>query len=361
MKVSKKNVVLATIFVFCMLVSGCSRIREIADSYEVPTEPIKVTNEDRYTVVKSEAEIEQMFLETMRNNKTTCYFNVSDESMIVPDTWAKSYAGISSVQAEYTIAQFGFNVVVTLTYWDAFPIVAAFENNDTTILSATQLELFDKYCDILGSCTSKSYTEYENELAIHDYIVSNVEYDEKNTDAVTAYDALIKGKAVCSGYQESFKTLLDMLKIENIAVNGTANDENHAWNLVKLDGIWYHVDTTWDDPIGGDGTVSHKYFNVSDADMALDHIWNEENYPKATGGAYAYYIMSGMAQVHSQSELNDYIADRVSNKAEKIEFLSYGEFDVNEALQKPGIGMNVSYNIMKKTEFSVYDITITYK
>lgn len=360
MKSMNRKAAICLLISLTFMLSGCSKIREIVDSYEAPTEPIKTTNENQYTVVRTEDEIYDMILETMKSNKTTCYFNVSDEAMIKPDDWVKGFDGIEEIQVEYTIAQSGFNVFVTLSYWDNYPIVAAFESNDTTILSATQLELFDKYCDILGACTSNSYSDYENELAIHDYLVSNIEYGGGDEEAYSAYDALIKGRAVCSGYAESFKTLLDMLGIESRAVTGSVNGEAHSWNMVKLDGEWYHVDVTWDDPIDGDGTISHKYFNVTDADMALDHIWEAGKYPEATGTQYAYYVMSGMAQIHSQEELDAYILEKVNNQAEKLEFVLYCDADVNQALQKPGIGMNVSYNILKKTEFSVYDITISY-
>lgn len=360
MKSIKRKAVICLLICLTFMLGGCSKIREIVDSYEAPTEPIKTTNENQYTVVRTEEEIYDMILETMKSNKTTCYFNVADEAMIKPDDWAKGFDGIEEIKVEYTIAQSGFNVFVTLSYWDNYPIVAAFESNDTTILSAAQLELFDKYCDILGACTSNSYSDYENELAIHDYLVSNIEYGGVDEEAYSAYDALIKGRAVCSGYAESFKTLLDMLGIENRAVTGSGNGEAHGWNMVKLDGEWYHVDVTWDDPIDGDGTISHKYFNVTDADMALDHIWEAGNYPEAKGTQYAYYVMSGMAQIHSQEELDAYILEKVNNQAEKLEFVLYCDADVNQSLQKPGVGMNVSYNILKKTEFSVYDITISY-
>lgn len=360
-KIYQKTIILS-LLVLCFGICGCSQIRDIVDQYEVaPTEPVKVTNENQYTVVKSETEIADMILETMRSNKTTCYFNVADEAMIQPDEWKKWFDGVEKVTVEYTMAQNGFNVFVTLSYWDNYPIVATFQSNDTTILSATQLELFDKYCDILGACTSNSYTDYENELAIHDYLVSNIEYGGEEEGAYTAYDALINGKAVCSGYVEAFQTLLDMLGIECRTIKGTGTEQDHSWNMVKLDGEWYHVDVTWDDPIDGDGSISHKYFNVTDTDMALDHIWNAEDYPDAEGTQYAYYIMSGMAQIHSQEELESFIMEKVNARAEKLEFVLYCDADVNAALQKPGVGMNVSYNLLKKTEFSVYDITISYK
>lgn len=345
----------------CVCFCGCSRIREIVDTYDsAPTEPVKTTNENQYTVVRNESEIYDMFLTTMKNNKTTCYFNVADEAMINADEWAKAFDGIESVNVEYTMAQSGYNVFVTLSYWDNYPIVEAFKNNDTTTLSATQLELFSKYCDILGSCTSNSYSQYENELAIHDYLVSNVEYGGTEEDAYSAYDALIKGRAVCSGYTESFKTLLDMLGIENRVVSGTGNGEPHSWNMVQLDGEWYHVDVTWDDPINGDGSISHSYFNVPSSEMALDHVWDESAYPKADGTKYSYYAMTGMTQIRSQEELEEYVADCVNSHLENIEFMLYGDLDVNTAINRTGVALEVSYNITRKSDYDIYSMVIKY-
>lgn len=355
-----KLLLLCLVMSMAMLMSGCTKIRDIVDSYQAPTEPIKATNENQYTVVRTETEIYNMLLDTMKNNMTTCYFNVSDETMIQPEAWAKEYEGIEEIKVEYTIAQSGFNVFVTMSYWDNYPIVAAFEKNDTTTLSATQLELFDKYWEILGSCTSNSYSDYENELAIHDYLVSNIQYGGTEEESYDAYSALINGQAVCSGYAEAFKTLLDILGIENKVITGEGNGVAHGWNLVNLDGEWYHVDVTWDDPVNGDGTISHKYFNVTDTDIAIDHTWEVADYPEATGNTFAYYVMSGMTQIHTAEELDAYIGERISSQAQKLEFLLYCDADVNEALKKPGVAMDVSYNILKKTDFSIYDITITY-
>ncbi len=53
--------------------------------------------------------------------------------------------------------------------------------------------------------------------------------------------------------------------------------ENHAWNYVQLNGIWYAVDCTWDDPvIVGNGKIGnntkYKYFLRGNEYMAKDHI-----------------------------------------------------------------------------------------
>ena len=97
--------------------------------------------------------------------------------------------------------------------------------------------------------------DYDKVLYVHDWLTSNVKYDQtlsnKNKDSI--YGAIKEGEAVCGGYAKAFKYLLDRLNINCIIVQGVGTNElgqeNHAWNLVELDGKWYGVDCTWDDPI----------------------------------------------------------------------------------------------------------------
>ena len=84
---------------------------------------------------------------------------------------------------------------------------------------------------------------------------------------------------------------MDLLGIECITVEGTAYSytADHAWNQVKLEGEWYCVDVTWDDPTTS-GTVSersaHRFFNVTSEYMRdTDHQWDETSVPEAAGTA----------------------------------------------------------------------------
>ena len=148
---------------------------------------------------------------------------------------------------------------------------------------------------ILSKCIKTGMSDYEKELAIHDYIVLNTKYDlanyDKNTlpdSAYNVYGTLIEGIAVCEGYAKTFKMLLNKLGIESIVVS--APEINHAWNMVLLDGEYYHVDVTWDDPVPDKtGEVRHLYFNLSDKKMMQgEHRWDQEKYPKATNEKYSY-------------------------------------------------------------------------
>lgn len=129
-----------------------------------------------------------------------------------------------------------------------------------------------------------SGTTYDIILQVHDWIIDNLEYDTEMTNAniYNIYGAFVNKSAVCEGYAEAFKYILDELEIPCILVVGKGTNsagatENHEWNYVKIYGKWYAVDATWDDPIvSGVGYVTnstkHKYFLKGSNTMNKNHI-----------------------------------------------------------------------------------------
>ncbi len=128
-------------------------------------------------------------------------------------------------------------------------------------------------------------SEYERELLIHDILVRNISYDtsaaamaDSFTDAATVYGALVGGRAICTGYAQAFKLLCGRLGLSCITVKGMSKGEAHMWNIVRLDGAWYHIDVTWDDPVPALGVsalatemMRYDYLNLSDSWIAFDH------------------------------------------------------------------------------------------
>jgi hypothetical protein len=115
--------------------------------------------------------------------------------------------------------------------------------------------------------SSLSGSIYNQIKQVHDYLVDTVEYDSytDSDSSHTLYGALINKLAVCDGYTKAFKFFLDSLGISCVEVCGVAQNsagvtESHAWNDVLLNGKWYAVDVTWDDPIiiGGNGTLTNE-------------------------------------------------------------------------------------------------------
>ncbi len=124
-------------------------------------------------------------------------------------------------------------------------------------------------------------SDYYKMKKLHDWMIDYMEYEASSTQKATVYGALIEKKGVCESYARTYKTILDELGIQSILVTGTATNSNgitedHMWNYVKLDNVWYAVDVTWDDPlvIGG-GTVSdevrHKYFLSGSKEFFKNH------------------------------------------------------------------------------------------
>ena len=156
--------------------------------------------------------------------------------------------------------------------------------------------------------TSGCSSSYERALALHDWLVKATAYDLSYT-YYGAEGVLFHGLGVCNAYTVTYSKLLDAVGIENKTVSGTATDRgtgttgSHAWTLVKLDGSWYHVDTTWDDPIP-DGRERHTYFCLTDSEMAVDHQWNTAKYPAAGGTVYSLSTTS-----RSVEELDESVSD----------------------------------------------------
>lgn len=141
----------------------------------------------------------------------------------------------------------------------------------------------------------------------HDYVVDTVDYDRSlyEPNIYNLYGALINKKAVCEGYAKSYKYLLDYYGVPNIIVAGKGkNDrgeiERHAWNYVNINGSWYGVDPTWDDPITTGETslgnrYKYRYFLKGEESFGISHIPDGEivenytfDYPALSPSDYKY-------------------------------------------------------------------------
>lgn len=143
-----------------------------------------------------------------------------------------------------------------------------------------------KVTAILEQIINSNMNSNKKEKVIHDYIVKNVEYDT-SLERYSAYNALSEGKTVCQGYALLAYKMLTQSGIECKIIAGSAgsasDSEGHAWNLVKLDGKWYHLDCTWDDPVPDvKGRVLYDYYNLTDSQISKDHNWDTSAYPAAT-------------------------------------------------------------------------------
>ena len=120
-------------------------------------------------------------------------------------------------------------------------------------------------------------TASEKERYIHDFICQNVRYDKlKKPYSHEIIGPLGQGVGVCEGIAKSVKILCDALGLWCIiAVSETNPDQGvkyrHAWNILKLDGQYVHLDATFDNSLGHDGVIRYDYFNLDDKRLFRDH------------------------------------------------------------------------------------------
>jgi hypothetical protein len=137
--------------------------------------------------------------------------------------------------------------------------------------------------------------------------------------ANTIYGTLVKGKALCEGYAKSFSYLCNKVGIENMIVTG-ATDVAHMWNMVKIEGNWYHVDVTWDKPDAAitemyPDMVLYQYFMVTDSVIENDHnIWSVGYDPPHAYGTKENYFIKENAYVSDADEMET-VTEYVLRKA----------------------------------------------
>lgn len=137
---------------------------------------------------------------------------------------------------------------------------------------------------ILAEIAEPGMSQRDTAGAIYQWIRGNIAYMAYANDSdwvQAAYDGYIKRRGDCFVFYAAAKHLLTRAGIENQRIDHTLG--SHAWNLVRIDGDWYHFDTT-PRRTGGD------FFLLTDAELAAyaeknggSHVWDTALYPAATG------------------------------------------------------------------------------
>ena len=129
--------------------------------------------------------------------------------------------------------------------------------------------------EALGDDLGEGLSDVAKALRLHDWLVEHCTYDLTYVRKYchSEYGSIVEGFAVCDGYTKGYNDLLSRVGIQAEQVVGYADNGKgpalHAWSVVTIDGVKYHVDVTWDDPVPDiAGTIGRTFFLVSDS--ALD-------------------------------------------------------------------------------------------
>ena len=134
-----------------------------------------------------------------------------------------------------------------------------------------------KLDQLVDQANTLCQTDLEKVFYVHEWLVQNIAYDREHLSDGVQDDhnlrgALLEGTAVCDGYAKTYALTLHKLGITGVLV--TSKDIGHAWNMVELDGNWYQVDCTWDDPVDGSdqlGYCMHKHLLCTTEEMNTNH------------------------------------------------------------------------------------------
>lgn len=171
------------------------------------------------------------------------------------------------------------------------PISDAYKSGDTSALSAKQLETLNMAKKVLDEIITEGMTPYEKEKAVYDWMCAHLGHEGGVTVVVPTaseysaepYGVLKYGTAVCVGYATTFRMFMQMMDIDCKVVHNSY----HSWDLVNLDGDWYHTDIYSDA-----GSGNYANFNMTDDMASHSHDWDRSFFPAATGLKYCYAYKS---------------------------------------------------------------------
>lgn len=187
-------------------------------------------------------------------------------------------------------------------------------------------------------------SEYERTLAVYEYLIEIAEYDTAIMNKIvngikddstelsqTIASVFIDKKTVCSGYSKATQYLLNKLGIFCAYVSGGARGQgdNHAWNVVRIEGDYYFLDTTWGNPVNIDPArekrMTYNYFCLTSGEFSRSHTPNDDiKLPDCTATKYNYFVYNNLL-------LNEYDPARI------------GEILKNAAIEKQK-GVNIKFS-----------------
>jgi len=285
-----------------------------AELSDVATFTTTVTQ--RGSVVKNSEELFKFIRKALYYNDTQLKIDASSYSGKITDDFEAAYDRAVVVVSEVTGVD---------DFIDSWKYVLENQIFDVTIQYRFGKDVFEqrkayakaalnKARVIVASLVRADMSEYEKEMVLHDYIVNHARYDYQNYqngtlpgESFEEYGCLVLEVAVCEGYSEAMKLMCDLSAIECIIVSGKSGSGSdwidHAWNIVRIDSDYYHIDVTNDDPISKDGTDVHAYyyFNLPDSEMSLSNTWDRSAYPACTSTESNYYTKNNLVVANREA------------------------------------------------------------
>lgn len=161
---------------------------------------------------------------------------------------------------------------------------------------------------------NSSMSDEEKVRVIHDYIVHQYVYSygdkgknsnstaenstRKGYSVYTSFALVFTGGGVCNSNAILFYRMAKQAGLDvKYIVGEIAGKDSHAWNMVKVDGDWYHIDVTYDRIAEEEKYTTEemfkeyglKYYLISDENIkwkSKRRSWDYSKFPKARKNYY---------------------------------------------------------------------------
>lgn len=260
-------------------------------------EAVQCVSEDRYvygTLDDATKQVYNEIVQTLLAHEESIYVSVLDVDVLD--------AAYKAVCADYGEVFWASGYVYTR--YTRGDVLEELEFSPQYTLSEQEREetqqQIDAKVDEILSAVLEEWDDYSKAKYVFEYLASNVEYDADAPENQNMISTFLYGRTVCQGYACGTQYLLRKLGIQSAIVTGTASGQSHAWNLVKMDGEYYYIDTTWgnssylDEGSGKTRFVNYNYFGVTSEQIGVTHQANDYFVlPECWATADNYYVREG--------------------------------------------------------------------
>ncbi|MDD2979088.1 MAG: transglutaminase domain-containing protein [Hespellia sp.] len=196
--------------------------------------------------------------------------------------------------------------------------------------------------EIMGQISMDSQ-EYDKIKFVFDTLVNQTDYNLDAPDNQNIYSVFVNKVSVCAGYSKATQYLLEKMGVFCTYVTGRIPEQGaHAWNLVRCDGTYYYVDTTWGDPVFQQeenepvvdmSNINYDYLCCDDTELFKTHTLDEDMVmPACTSMDRNYYVMNGLYyESYDSQQILKAMNDTIYSGGEQTVFKFASDEVYNEA------------------------------
>lgn len=304
MRPLKKVSAAVLIFAVCLL-SGCN-LTEWKETKDVVIE--KVTDRD---IPKVESISEEEYVYQTLDEETQCvYDEVLDAILNHEETAAVSTKSKETLDLAYNAVNADYGGLFWISgymytqHYRGDDIIGVDFSPTYTMEKEERERLqkqIDEKVDEMLSGISLEDSDYNKVKYVFETLIEQVEYNPKAENNQNIISVFLNGETVCQGYACATQYLLKYLGVQSAIVTGKADGESHAWNLVKMDGEYYYVDTTWGNSryLNEDKTqekyVNYNYLGMTSEEISISHQAETAfELPECIAVDNNYYVHEGL-------------------------------------------------------------------